>query len=98
MTAAVYGLSAIFFLAAFASYLWVLTHAFRRSMKMGLLCLFFPPFLLFYYAFSRFQHRRKKPILIVGILGGVLGLTGLLIAPMFADSEEQDEQDSLADW
>lgn len=55
--------------------LFILAHAFRRSVGTGVITLCVP-FYVLYYAFSQFEHARKGPILAgwlgLGALGSVL--------------------------
>jgi translocator protein len=59
----------------FACSLFVIVHAFRRSLGTGCMVLFVPCYVV-YYAFTQFEHPRKGPIVsgFLGclILGGVL--------------------------
>jgi hypothetical protein len=59
----------------FACSLFVIVHAFRRSVGTGFMVLFVP-FYVVYYSFTQFEHPRKGAIL-AGFLG-CLSLGGVL--------------------
>lgn len=51
---------------------FILVHAFRRSIGTGVITLFVPGYVV-YYAFSQFEHARKGPIVALWLGLGVLG-------------------------
>ncbi|HZA14112.1 MAG TPA: hypothetical protein VE618_06435 [Myxococcaceae bacterium] len=59
----------------FACSLFVIVHAFRRSVGTGFMVLCVPCYVV-YYAFTQFEHPRKGPI-VAGFLG-CLSLGGVL--------------------
>ncbi len=73
----VYLLGLAFTVVGFACSLFVLVHAFRRSLGTGVMVLCVPCYNLF-YAFSQFEHPRKGPIL-AGYIG-LMALGGFLLS------------------
>jgi translocator protein len=63
-------LAALFGLITFVCALFLLVHAFRRSLGTGMMVLLVP-FYLLVYAFSQFEHPRKSLIL-AGFFGSTL--------------------------
>ncbi len=55
-------LAALFGLITFVCAIFLLIHAFRRSVGTGMMVLLIPCYILF-YAFSQFEHPRKNLIL-----------------------------------
>ena len=80
-------LGSLFALVAVTCSVFILLHAFRRSLGTGVMVLCIPCFML-YYAFSQFEHRRKD-IIVSGwlaclVMAAVLyafGAHGLIQAP-----------------
>jgi benzodiazapine receptor len=75
-------LGLVLILASTGCFLFVLRHAFQRSLGTGVMVLCIP-FYQVVYGFSQFEHRRKGPIL-AGWMGGlvlgiVLRLLGLVM-------------------
>jgi translocator protein len=58
-------------LLSMVAFVFVLVHAFKRSIGTGVMVLFIP-FYNLYYAFAQFEHRQKGLI-----VGGCLGFLGL---------------------
>jgi len=59
-----------FALISFVCSLFILLHAFQRSVGTGVMVLCIPCFMI-YYAFRQFEHRWKG-VLIAGYLGGLV--------------------------
>lgn len=53
---------------SFTAWIFIITHAFRRSVGTGFLVLLVPAYVL-YYAFSQFEHERKG-LIVGGFVGG----------------------------
>ena len=59
-------------LISFAASLFILVHAFRRSVGTGVMVLLIPGFIVF-YAFAQFEHRYKGIIVATWLGAFVLG-------------------------
>lgn len=59
-------------LLSFAASLFILVHAFRRSVGTGVMVLLIPGFIAF-YAFAQFEHRHKGLIVATWLGAFVLG-------------------------
>ena len=60
-------------LISFAASLFILVHAFRRSVGTGFMVLLIPGFIAF-YAFAQFEHRHKGVIVATWLGAFVLGV------------------------
>lgn len=67
MWMAFYALAGVLGLVAFVCALIIVVHAFKTSTGQGLLCVFVPCYIL-YFAFAKFEHKRKGLIL-AGMIG-----------------------------
>ena len=70
-------LGTVLMLVSLGSFVFVLRHAFGRSIGTGVIVLCIP-FYNLYYAFSQFEHRRKY--LIVPLWLAAFGLGAVLLA------------------
>jgi hypothetical protein len=66
-------------IVAGVGWIWVVITAFRESTSQGLLCLFIPPYAI-YYGIKRWSDA-KKP-LIIAVVGGVVLIVGLVSSCM----------------
>lgn len=66
-------LTALLALLSVVAWLFVIIHAFQRSVGTGFLVLCIPLYLL-WYAFSQFEHRQKGAILAVWLGSGMLAV------------------------
>jgi benzodiazapine receptor len=73
----VYALGLLLTVVGFTCSLFVLVHAFRRSLGTGVMVLCVPCYNV-YYAFSQFEHPRKGPLLAAYL--GCLALGGFLLS------------------
>jgi hypothetical protein len=73
----------IFTFVGLVCFLFILLHAFQRSLGTGFMVLLIPIY-TFYYAFSQFEHRAKG-LIITGFLGfPLLGIVFRVIAMQLA--------------
>jgi len=61
------------FVVGLVAALVIVVHAFRSSLSQGFLCLLVPLYII-YYAFARFEHRRRGLVIALLIAGFGLGM------------------------
>lgn len=72
--------------AAFVAWIFIILHAFGRSVGTGFLVLLVPCYIL-YYSFSQFEHARKG--VIVGLFIGCGAMAAMLYGAALAEMPSQ---------
>lgn len=72
-------LSAIGGIASFVGGMIIMVAAFQKSVGQGFLCLC-APFYVFYFAFAKYESKKKSLVIAIWLGGTVVNIIGVLIS------------------